>query len=268
MASSTHIVFAEAGAVGLRDVLRQMGRGDRVLEYPDDLSFGPIAGADPVVRARWVADELGETGWREIAAHVAAFWNDALSARERHVVWFSRRVTRDYVGFLEYLYRIGDRPCDVVDLTETVVPVRGYGGSIQGSRRAICTGLLDAYQFVEVDLLARASPLGDEARAAYRVDWERLRSDDAALRIVTRNLCLASVPLTYFDAALLEQVRPDFQKVARIIGKVLADKWDADIYDVGDFFLSRRLLILVRAGRIEGKGDLTRIGFSEVRLCP
>ena len=265
MTASTHIVFGEVGAIGLGDALAQMGRTDRVLEYPDDLSFGPIATTDPVQRARWVADELGDADWQEIAPLVAAFWNDALAGSERHVVWFSRRVTRDYVGFLEYLYRTGERPCDVVDLTEKVVAVRGPDGSIRGSRRAICTDLLEAYQFLEADLFASAVPLSDEARRAYLLEWDRLCSENAALRIVMPDLRLASVPLTHFDDALMRQVRPDFQKTARIIGKVLADKWDADIYEVDEFFLSRRLLALVREGLIEGKGDLTQIRFSEVR---
>lgn len=264
--ASIHIVFGEAGAIGLSDALAKLGRTDRVLEYPDDLSFGPIATTDPVLRGRWVADKLGDANWQEIAPLVAAFWNDAQSASERHVVWFSRRVTRNYVGFLEYLHRIGDRPCDVVELTETVVPLRGRDGSVRGSRRAICTGLLEAYQFFEGDLFASAVPLSDEARGAYRLDWDRPRAENAALRIVGPDLRLASVPLTHFDEALLQHVRPDFQKAARIIGKVFAEKWDADIYEVDEFFLSRRLAMLARTGAIESKGDLTQIGFSEVRF--
>jgi hypothetical protein len=175
-------------------------------------------------------------------------------------------VTRDYAGFLAYLHRIGDRPCDVVDLTATVVPVRGCHGSIRGSRRAVCAGLLDAYQFLEGNLFTSAVPLAEETRGAYRLEWDRLRAENAALRIVTPELRLASVPLNHFDEMLLKQVRPDFLKAARIIGTVLADRWDADIHEVSDFFLARRLLALVRANMIEGKGDLTQIGFSEVRL--
>ena len=185
---------------------------------------------------------------------------------ERHVVWFSRRVTRDYLGFLHYLDVVGDRPCNVVDLTETVVPVRDDDNTMRGSRRAICPGLLDVYQFLEANLFDDAAPLAEETRTVCRFEWERLRSEDAALRILTPDLQLSSVPLTHFGEALLTQMRPDFLKAARIIGRVLVDQWDADIHQVSDFFLSRRLMARVRAGKIEGKGDLTRIEFSEVRL--
>lgn len=71
--------------------------------------------------------------------------------------------------------------------------------------------------------------------------------------------------LTHFDASLLKHMESRFLKAARIIGNVMMEQWD-DIIDVGDFFLSRRLLMLARAGIIESQGDLKHIRFSEVRL--
>lgn len=266
MAETTHILFGEAGAIELRDALRQLGRDDRVLEFPDDLSFGPIAPGDSTTRAKWVGEALGDDDWQEIVPHVERFWAQALSGSERQVVWLSRRVTRDYAGFLEYLWRIGDRPCDIVDITDTKVSVRGNDGSVRGSRRAISAAFTESYQFLDGNLFAHAVPLAGGARAAYRAAWERLRSENAPLRVVTGDLRLVSAPLSHFDEALLKQMQARFLKAARIIGYVLAEKWDSDIYEVGDFFLSRRLLMLARAGVIESQGNLKHIAFSEVRL--
>ncbi len=266
MAQTTHIVFGEAGGIELRDALRQVERDDRVLEFPDDLGFGPIAPADPVARAQWVAEQMGEPQWREIVPQVEAFWAAALSGTGRHVVWFSRRVARDYCGFLEYLWRIGDRPCDVVDLTDAMVPVRAGDGSLRGSIRAICASFTEAYQFLETNLFAQGVSLSDDARASYRAEWERLRAENASLRIVADELRLVSAPLSSFDDMLLKAMQGRFLKAARIIGTVLVAQWDSDIYNASDFFLSRRLLALSRAGVIESQGDLRRIGYSEVRL--
>jgi len=265
MASTTHVIFIEAGAAELRDALRQAGRDDALLAFPDDLSFGPIAPPDPATRAAWIADELGDLGWHEIVPLVAEFWDAVLAGSARHVVWFSRRVTRDYAGFLEYLWRIGDRPCDIVDLTETLVALRAGDGTVKASRRAICVGLMASYQFRDGNLFSQAIPLTQEARAACRAEWARLRGENAPLRVLTRNLQLASAPLASFDDALLQRVRPDFLKAARIIGEVLTSDWDDDIHSVGEFFLACRLAALARAKVIESKGDLRRIGFSEVR---
>lgn len=266
MADIIHIVFGEAGEIELRDALRRLGREDRVLEFPDDLGFGPIDPADAVTRAKWVAETLEDADWQEIVAPVNAFWAEVLSGAARHVVWFSRRVTRDYIGFLYYLSRIGDRPCDVVDMTEATVPVRRSDGSVRGRRRAICASFTESYQFVDGNLFSLAAPLTEETRAAHRKVWEKLRAENAPLRVVTEDLQIVSASLSYFDAAMFRQMQPRFLKAARIIGFMLAAKWDLDIYEAGDFFLSRRLLMLARAGAIEAKGDLRRIAFSEVRL--
>jgi hypothetical protein len=263
--NTTHIVFGDAGAIELRDALRQLGREDRVLDYPDDLSFGPISPADPMKRANWVADMLGDPGWYDIVPCVEAFWA-ALRDDGRHVVWFSRRVTRDYTGFLEYLWRIGDRPCDVVDMTELIVPVRGPDSAIAGSRRALTIGLLESYQFLDANLFAKAATLGDEARHRYRLHWQELRTENAPLRVVTPDLRLISASIDHFDAPLLRQMTPRFLKAARIVGAVMMEQWDHDIIDVDDFFLACRLMMLARAKVIESQGNLRRIGFSEVRL--
>lgn len=266
MVDTTHIIFGEAGAIELRDALRRIGRDDRVLDYPDDLSFGPIVPGDPEPRAKWVAETLGDAAWHDIVAPVDAFWASALGNEDRHFVWFSRRVTRDYAGFLEYLWRIGDRPCEVVDLTDVIVPVRGPDSTIVSSRRAITVDFLEAYQFLDANLFAQAVPLADEDRRRHRTHWDDLRQDNAPVRIVTRDLRLISVSLTHFDAALLKQMDSRFLKAARIVGAAMMEQWDHDIIDVGDFFLSCRLSILARAGVIESKGDLRRLAFSEVRL--
>ena len=79
--------------------------------------------------------------------------------------------------------------------------------------------------------LARVVPLADEARVAYRADWDRLRSENASLRIATSDRRLVSMPVTHFDERLLRQVRPHLQKTARVIGEVLSEQ-DAEIYEV------------------------------------
>lgn len=266
MPDQVHIVIGEAGAAELRHALRELGRDDRVLGFPDDLSFGPIAPPDPAIRAAWIADTLHEDGWHEIVPHVEKFWADVLPAAEHHVVWFSRRVTRDYAGFLEYLWRIGDRPCDVVDITEASVPVRGVDSSIARGRRALALGLLEAHQFIDGDLFSLATTLGNEARAAYRAEWTKLRDENAPLRVVTPELRLVSAPLTYFDDALLQRMRTDYRKSALVVGQVMSRAWETAVYDVDDFFLSGRLIALAKAGVIESKGNLRRIEYKEVRL--
>jgi hypothetical protein len=61
-----HIVFSPSGGEDLRDALRNAGRDDRVIGLPDDLRFGPIDGDNPWLRAKWINNELGLTGWGDV----------------------------------------------------------------------------------------------------------------------------------------------------------------------------------------------------------
>ena len=67
-----------------------------------------------------------------------------------------------------------------------------------------------------------------------------------------------------FDRMLLERATERWQKAAMIIGRVMTsvgeDEWP------GDTHLAKRLQALVAAGKLESQGNLSRIGFSEVRL--
>jgi hypothetical protein len=66
-ASIRHIVFSDSGARVLEEALRESGREDQVIWFPDDLGVGPINPPDPVSRDEWVRHEFAidsdERGW-------------------------------------------------------------------------------------------------------------------------------------------------------------------------------------------------------------
>jgi hypothetical protein len=179
----------------------------------------------------------------------------------------SRRSVRDYAGFLEFLWRLGDRTCDVVDLTETVICGHADDGRALMPKLAVSLGAFDTKEIMSHRLFDLARPLTTDERARHRNDWARLRSENAPLRIVTPDLTLASAPLDYFDAALLSHMREGhWLKAARIIGEVMMQSWHTDIFQADDWFLASRLVALAAARRIESQGNLWSIGHSEVRL--
>jgi hypothetical protein len=66
------------------------------------------------------------------------------------------------------------------------------------------------------------------------------------------------------DQTILERCKPQFLKVARIVGDVaVALKVPMDV-DKG--FIADRIKALVKAERLESQGDLDRWRFSEIRL--
>jgi hypothetical protein len=261
--ATLHIVFNPSGAATLRDALRQGGRSDRVVSLFDCLCFGPINPPDPELRRAWVERELEYTAWEEVTGEATSFWTDVLSPGHRRVAWLSRRSAQEYAGFLELLWRIGEKPIDVVDLTD--VMVTGYEKGPTKPHLAISLALLPARQILENDLLGLARALAPASRAEYLELWRRLRQENAPLRVLSQDR-LVSSPITFFDSLLLSHVKPEWQKAAMVVAKALTDFWDTSVLQTGDLVLAARLRALADEGRLESQGDLHHIRHSEVRL--
>jgi Protein of unknown function/Domain of unknown function (DUF1835) len=262
-ASVCHVVFNPSAAAGLRDALMQASREERVVSLFDCLSFGPINPPDPTLRAEWVEKELGYTGWEEVVGKATSFWSEALSVNSRKIAWLSRRSTQEYAGFLEYLWRLGEEPIEVVDLTDVVVAQSTNGPTKR--RFAISLALLPSRTIVENDLLNRAEILNSVLRARYLELWERLKAENAPLRVLSGGE-LVSAPLSFFDPLLLSCATPEWQKAARIVGEALSDFLTTAVLQTGDLVFSARVRALANAGRLESRGDLTDIHRSELRL--
>lgn len=262
-ASTLHVVIGDSAGGALRQALRAIKRKDRVVALVDDLSFGPINPAEPQVRAEWIAQGLGFDTQKGILAHVENSWSEALAPADRRIAWMSRRSGRDYSGFLEWLWRLGDQPCEVVDLTEIRFPERCAEGPAGYLSLVISLGLVPRDQIVAMGLLDRAEPLSRDNRARYREIWDRLRTDNAPLRVVSET-GLSSAPITFYDRELLSYAAPQWRKVARIVGEALANQ--EGFARCGDLLLAARVRALAKAGRLEARGDPLKMRFSEVRL--
>jgi len=255
-----------SAAGDLSEALTLMGRDDGVVALPDNLSFGPIHPPDPALRAAWIEAELGYEGWDEVGSASDKFWAAALAADSLPIAWISRRSAQDYAGFLEFLWRLGDRPCNVVDLTDQMVTRHDKEGRVSEPHLVVSPALLNPYQFIENRLFDLAQPLTTQARSAYRATWQKLRPENAPLRILTSNLALTSVPISYFDAALQSYVTERWQKVARVVAELMVKYSDLDVLHIDDLVLAARVRALAAAGLVEAKGDLMQIRFSEIRL--
>jgi len=264
MRPTVHIVFHPEAVDDLREAVRRAGRLDRVAVFCDDLSFGPISPVDQDRREAWVRRKLHHGAWyEEEVGDTEPFWAEALATETRLVAWTSRRSAREYAGFLEWLRRLGDRSCEVVDLTDVMAIHTGRDGSELPPRRVLALAYLAPETMLALGLLDAARPLDDVARQRHLSLWNRLRAENADLRVFGDG-GLQSAEITAFDSALLDEIAADWLKVARVVGSVLLAREEHE--DVGPFFLSARLREMVKAGRIESQGDIFRIRYSEVRL--
>jgi uncharacterized protein DUF3658 len=190
------------------------------------------------------------------------FWEAALSTTSRRIGWVSRRVVREYTGFLEFARRAGDETYDVVDLTD--IPTNPKACADNWTLRPI--GLSDLYNRPKevLGFLGNAMPLTANQRDTYQVLWERLCLEEAPLRVITDD-GLISAPLSYLDDLLVSCTIAQWRKVARVLAEALVESWEGGFFNVSEVVLAARIRALAAAGRVEGRGDLFRIRHSEIR---
>lgn len=243
-----HIAFGYSAAADLRNALA--GREAAVARFSDDLSYGPINPLDSSLRRAWIDHHLGFDN-PDIANDEETFWAKILEEGTSRIAWVSRRSAAEYCAFLEYLRRLGDRPTQVVDTTD----LRSDRGEFFQS-----TAVISADYILRNDLISTARDADASLRAGCRALWEGLRADNAALRVVDQNLRLSSVPMGFYDEQLLSLAGTGWRPMARIVGEMLADGAESDL------FLFFRLYSLLDAGALIAREsdrrypDVKRVG--------
>lgn len=253
-----HIAPGASAGGSLRHALIFAGRDDGVLAFPDDVSCGPIASDDPVLRAEWWGSE--EDGL--IGDALVAFWAAIEATSDRLVVWFSRHSALDLAFFLSWCHQLGDRPYGVVDVTGQCLPYSDRDGRPETTPPLVAVGITPV-EALPI-LFGTERTLSSEERLAFHEAWQRLKAENTYFRIVTE-IGLVSAPEDHFDAMLLESASRTWRKSARVVGECLLRNWRPYI-QVHDMMLARRLRALVDAGRLEAQGDLCDLLASEVRL--
>lgn len=262
--SCTHIVFGHSAGKDLRDGLANASRKDTVLIFPDNLSLGPIDPPDWDERAKWMRDELLYE-IRDLSEEIDTFWAAALARDNNPIAWFSRRSTLEYANFLEWLWRMGTSPCEIVDLTEVIFQSRGGEGGLLAPRFVVSLAMIPSKTIQARKLWDFAVPLSKREREHYRRLWGKLKEENAPLRII-REGELTSASLDVFDQTIMTFVSTKWQKLSRVIGEVLGAAWQEQCQQVGDGVLQARVRALVESGLLEGRGDLSSMREGQVRL--
>ena len=255
-----HILFNRSAAPELGRALAHAGRNDSILIFPDNLSRGPINPPDWKQRAQWTANKL-LCEIPDLSAEIDAFWAAALASSIKPVAWMSRRSAHEYANFLEWLWRMEDLPCQIIDLTEVKFP---WEREPERSQFVVSSARITPKNFLKYKLWDTAIELPEADRQRYRNIWRALRAENAALRIL-RDGELASAPMDVFDARIMTQVSTEWQKLARVIGYILALDMDDECQQLGIGVLHSRLRVLVEGGALEGRGNLASLREGEVR---
>lgn len=165
---------------------------------------------------------------------------------------------------MEWLWRLGDEPCDLVDLTDVTISYDPEDGPPR-QRLAYGLGMLAPETICEQKLWDLAEPLDATARAQHLDLWRQLRSENAPLRVIEGRK-LVSAPMSFFDSLLISFATNNWQRVARIVGQSLGSGMD-DSLPVDDLLLRARISAMVESGRLKIRGRSAHDIFdSEVRL--
>jgi hypothetical protein len=258
-----HVVFNMSAAGTIRQALEQIGRRERVIGLPDNLSFGPID--PPSARSRWEwAEQWLDCEYEEVAKMADLFWAEAKSPDIVPVVWVCRHCASEYAGFLEFVWRRADAPLGVVDATGP----RFVGPGQSGTRVARSLGVMTRKEILDARPTDRQTTLRAQEIESYRATWRRLRKENAPLRIID-DTGLVSAPISYFDDVLLSCATDAWGKAARVVGATMAKLWERPHGDSpSDMLLWARLLALADAGTLEISGDGSDIQQTLVRQGP
>ena len=243
-----HIAPGDSAGGSLLQAIRDAGRDDEVLRFPDDLSCGPIDPDDPTVRAAWWSDHYD---WYEVGEALRSFWNRVADFDGRLVVWFARHAANELAFLLAWTERLAERSYGIVDVTGRRLPFRRLDGSVILSKPVQAVSIVQSGALQS--LIGTERPIALSERENSRRDWRRLRSENAPFRVVTES-GLVSAPIDYFDPLLLAQATVEWQKVAGVIGNTIG--YNSEPYfQVGELMLLARVVALVREGRLISDGD-------------
>jgi hypothetical protein len=243
-AAGLHVTFGHSAAGSLKKALATLRIAEDVAALADDYSMGPIDPGDADQRADWEREELGEDDPIAISDVVTSFW--------QNVSTWPGQVVVELSGLHELLWRVPGANIHVVDVAS--VDFRRDDVSTYDERHAFA--IVRDERIVELSLIDAARPVSDVERASYRRAWGRLRTENAALRVLTTS-GLVSAPVDYFDDRIRALITDDWQRCTRIVGAMIGFGSSGTQRESHSdtFFFVRLLHLIDQDDEIEAKND-------------
>ena len=263
--ATLHVTFGLSAAASLREAIAVERPDDCVVAFRDDLSFGPIDPPEPRRRAEWIADHLNFEWWDDIALSESDVWGTISTWRGDTIAWFSRTSASEHANFLEFNERMGSRPFRILDLTNARVSTNHPCGEFGEGEPVVSVSLLRGETIRRYGLADRSVVPSEAQRDLDRGQWKRLKSESAALRVV-EGRDLVSAAITHFDERLLSFCTREWATMAGPIDGALRALAEHGTHQVGDLVLASRIFALIEAGVLQGRGGLTSLRDTEVRL--
>lgn len=255
-----HIAPSHSAGGSLRQAIRGAGRNEEVLFFRDDLSCGPIDSEDQAARVAWWTRFHDD--WETEAAPLKAFWDRVATTDDRLVVWFGRHSALELAFFLAWADRLDERSYSIIDVTGLRLPFHRPDGSPALSQPTPAVSIMPEYQLRS--LLGSERQVTPQEAEEARLQWRRLRAENAPFRVVT-SVGLVSAPVDHFDPLLMERVTTEWRMVARVIGDTMGLNSEP-YFQVGDIMLLARVIALIGEGKLLAEGYPWDMHSCRVRL--
>jgi len=158
-ADEYHLAFGMSDAAALRRALVARDPEVRVVPLPNDMALGPINPPSPALRRGWYKqlrlDEEAElVDWWE------ASWEKATALSSTLYIWFCRTNANHNASLHEFIWRRGNRPVRLIDVSGQNV--------LYGDRSyPITTITIAGYEFLASMPYKQTEPLTDQQIRAF-----------------------------------------------------------------------------------------------------
>lgn len=269
---TVHIACGESTAGSLRYGL---GRGNKVIGFPDFFAVGPIwqlhRDAGRKYRYEWLKNHINivmnymEEEYEQRIMKTLEEIN-SISENVPIVIWTAENAD-EQTGLRYILYLLRDKPNDVILINTSLAHEELF--SINDDEHFYHTGVIHPEKLKEMYEKNVDELLSAEEKNRFQKEWIALSESREALRI-WQNREITFVNENYFDSMIMtttqqlhtEQGQKSFLLSARIIGEVL-DQMEQSIFDA---FLEYRIRELVYNGVYEIKGVPKDMRSYSVRL--
>lgn len=258
--NTVHIACGEHTAGALRYGL---GRGNKVIGFPDFFSIGPIWELHKDVgrkhRYAWLKDHINmemdymeEEYKQRVTKTLEGI--DAIPGNVPIVIWTAENV-EEQTGMRYFMHLLKEKPNDVLLINTSLAYQEVF--TVNDDQHFHHTGTIYPEKLKEMYEKSVAKLLSPSERSYFQTEWMALSETKAVLRI-WQNREITFVNEDHFDSLIIstiqklyaEQGHKDFILAAKIIGEVLG-LLEGSVFDA---FLEYRIRELVYNGVLEIKG--------------
>ncbi|TFZ51301.1 DUF1835 domain-containing protein [Serratia proteamaculans] len=227
--------------------------GENVLDFTDNLSFGPLCSLDDAQglqdRTRWFQElhhSVHAPEWDTSSQRLTAMEN-----LKMQLATVSGQVT----------LWVGDNPDEQLML-RALLPLLAESAVFVVNVTELAGR--DATGCCPIETLEplwiRRRELTAEDRATLIADWHRLLKDNAPVRIYTQGEIQGKTQ-DFHDPLLLQHCPSDYTQGSRVVGNAMANS----PYGVGDTFLNFRLYALIEQGVLQAQTGGVNMNRLQVR---